>query len=325
MATKGTFRLTLMDVEGDFLEESAAEVAFFRVLDNRQLDDVKRIDFSRGAVDFSLQAFPAGPYYCQISPMRYRLLKSGIFSLTAGQVTAEQQFVPRDPGRWRSQFAPWAALDGGFGQLQQTLTASGDVNLFEGGSNLGVLVGEAYDKIVAGPPGIAKTSMLNLYYKLTAIKKPVTGQRSWMSFVLRVVAIGRERLIAVADADLAKAVGTVLAKIDDYPEWHAAEDAEGHRGNIPAQYRPRVTEMLSIKESVFEASLQVTAGVVPNSGFVILDADIDEHGELVHHGFDWVSHWFTGGTHPYDVHEFLARQAREAQRTINLGYTLVTA
>ena len=103
------------------------------------------------------------------------------------------------------------------------------------------------------------------------------------------------------------------------------EDAEGHRGNIPAQYRPRVTEMLSIKESVFEASLQVTAGVVPNSGFVILDADIDEHGELVHHGFDWVSHWFTGGTHPYDVHEFLARQAREAQRTINLGYTLVTA
>jgi len=56
-----------------------------------------------------------------------------------------------------------------------------------------------------------------------------------------------------------------------------------------------------------------------------VDADIDEHGELLHDGFDWVSHWFTGGTHPYDIHEFLVQQAREERTILDLAYTLVTA
>ncbi len=325
MATKGTFRLILLDVEGDFLQETATEVTFFRVLDNQQLGDVARVNFSQGPVDFSLQAFPAGPYYCQITPMRYRLLKSGIVSITAGQTVVEQRTVPRDPGRWRAQFVPWASLDGSFSPLRLLLTNSGEITLFESGKNLGSLTGDDYDKVMGGPPGTAKTSMLNLYHKLTTIREPISGQRSWFSFVRKVIAIGRERLLAIADAELGNVVRDVLRKIDDYREWHAAEDAEGHRGNIPKQYRPEVSEVLSVKESGFEASLQVTVGLIPNSEFVILDADIDEHGELVHHGFDWVSHWFTGGTHPYDIHEFLLQEARQEQKPVNLGYTLITA
>jgi hypothetical protein len=323
MATKGTFRLTLMDVEGDFLEENSTEVAFFRAVDNRQLGDTKRIDFSEGPVDFSLQAVPAGPYLCRITPMRYRLLNSGFFSVNAGQVVSEQQTVPRDPGRWRSQFVPWAALDGTFEPLRARLSESPDLTLFEGGSKLGTLAGDTYDSVTAGPAAIAKTSMLNLYYKLATVREPVS-EKSFLSFVRQMVAIGRERILAIAEPELADVVRNVRDKIDDFKEWHVAEDAEGHRGNVPSQFRSEVTEMLSIKQSIREASMQVTVALIPGSDFVVLDADIDEHGELLHHGFDWVSHWFTGGTHPYDIHEFLVQESREAQKAINLGYTLIT-
>jgi hypothetical protein len=323
MATKGTFRLTLTDVEGDFLEETSTEIAFFRAVDNQQLGDIKRINFSQGPVDFTLQAFPAGPYVCQITPMRYRLLKSGIFSLKAGQVVSESQTVPRDPGRWRAQFVPWTGLDGTFEALRELLTGSPDLSLFEGGSNLGTLAGDAYDKVSTGPSGIAKTSMLNLYYKLATVREPV-GETSILSFVRQVVAIGRERILAIAEPELAGIIRNVIKKIDDFRDWHVAEDAEGHRGNVPSKFRPKVTEMLSIKQSTFEASMQVTVAVIPGEDFVILDADIDEHGELLHHGFDWVMHWFNGGTHPYDVHEFLVQESQETQKTLNLGYTLIT-
>jgi hypothetical protein len=323
MATKGIFRLTLMDVEGDFLDETSTEIAFFRAQDNQQLGDIKRVDFSQGPVNFSLQAFPAGPYICQITPLRYRLLKSGIFSLTAGQVVSVQQNVPRDPGRWRAQFVSWAALDGTFEPLRTVLTKSADLALFEGGSKLGTLSGDMYDAVSTGSAAIAKTSMLNLYYKLSTVREPMSGN-SFLSYVRHFIAIGRERIIAVAEKELADAIRNIRQKLDDFREWHVAEDAEGHRGNVPIQFRSKVTEMISIKQSIPEASMQLTVAIIPGTDFVVFDADIDEHGELLHHGFDWVSHWFTGGTHPYDVHEFLMQESREAQKTVNLGYTLIT-
>jgi len=80
--------------------------------------------------------------------------------------------------------------------------------------------------------------------------------------------------------------------------------------------------MFSIKASVVEASLQVTVTEIPAAGFVVLDTDIDEHGVILLHFFDWIGHTFTGGTHPYDIHEFLTGQATMGKR-LDLGYTLV--
>lgn len=38
---------------------------------------------------------------------------------------------------------------------------------------------------------------------------------------------------------------------------------------------------------------------------LILDADIDENGQLMAHLADLFKHKFTGGTHPFDIHELL--------------------
>jgi len=50
----------------------------------------------------------------------------------------------------------------------------------------------------------------------------------------------------------------------------------------------------------------------------LIDADIDEHGELLAHTFDLVRHIFTKGTDPIDLHESL----RELFPERDLGYLL---
>ena len=51
----------------------------------------------------------------------------------------------------------------------------------------------------------------------------------------------------------------------------------------------------------------------------LVDADIDEHGTFWGHLGDLIKHRFTGGTHPYDIHEYLLLR----RPTLNLGYRLV--
>jgi hypothetical protein len=50
----------------------------------------------------------------------------------------------------------------------------------------------------------------------------------------------------------------------------------------------------------------------------ILDTDIDENGKLMAHLADLFKHKFTGGTHPFDIHEYLRKEAPQR----DLGYTL---
>ena len=49
-----------------------------------------------------------------------------------------------------------------------------------------------------------------------------------------------------------------------------------------------------------------------------LHTDIDEHGDLAGHIGDLIKHKFSGGTHPYDVHDLL-----HFLSTRDLGYRLL--
>ncbi|MNC99389.1 hypothetical protein D3C83_176680 [compost metagenome] len=52
----------------------------------------------------------------------------------------------------------------------------------------------------------------------------------------------------------------------------------------------------------------------------ILDADIDENGTLIPHMVDVLfRHGITGGTHPFDIHEYLAL----TEPLMPIGYELV--
>jgi hypothetical protein len=55
------------------------------------------------------------------------------------------------------------------------------------------------------------------------------------------------------------------------------------------------------------------------SQVTVLDADIDENGKLMAHLADLFKHRFTGGTHPFDIHEYLVLEDKNR----SLGYDLV--
>ena len=65
-----------------------------------------------------------------------------------------------------------------------------------------LLVEDAYDGMSGEKVTLAKTALLNSYFRLNATVEPVSGDRSWFSFVSRLVAIGRERFLAFVDPEM---------------------------------------------------------------------------------------------------------------------------
>jgi hypothetical protein len=82
--------------------------------------------------------------------------------------------------------------------------------------------------------------------------------------------------------------------------------------------------MFSIKSDEKLGNLQLTLAPAKDAAgnpVLLLDADIDENGVLLKHFFDLLKHRFTGGTHPFDIHEVLVF----SEPNVDVGYQLVPA
>ena len=80
--------------------------------------------------------------------------------------------------------------------------------------------------------------------------------------------------------------------------------------------------MFSIKSREDIGNVQLTMAPGRDQAgneILMLDADIDENGKLLLHLADLFKHKFSGGTHPFDIHEYLAL----AHRGRPLGYELI--
>ncbi|HEX4912845.1 MAG TPA: hypothetical protein VFV51_02755, partial [Vicinamibacterales bacterium] len=97
--------------------------------------------------------------------------------------------------------------------------------------------------------------------------------------------------------------------------------AGNHRGNVPAALQPRISGMISIKSTHRRGNFQLTLTRLTAPDEVLLDADIDESGDLLGHFLDLFKHKVTGGTHPHDIHELLVLQEGETHG-FDLGYRL---
>jgi hypothetical protein len=180
---------------------------------------------------------------------------------------------------------------------------------------------KTYDTASAPVVIHAKAVLLNLHRKLTDLG-PRAGT-SWFSYVEKILIIGRERLVTLVKPAMAREIRRIKSEIRKHPYTHSP--AEHHHKNFPARYQVRKSQMMSIKskETLGNVQLTVGPGNDPTTGkdVILLDADIDEHGELLAHFADLVAHAVTGGTHPYDIHEFLLL----SNPTTDLGYVLVPA
>jgi hypothetical protein len=318
VGNKGFFDLGLLDVRGQIAHDESTDVRFLRGRDRHVVLEAPGLEFPPRHL-FELPAFPqASNLLCEVTPSRFRHRETGFFTLTDRERVSRSLTILRLPEKWNARFERWKDLPSEFAALKNLLGNSPDLKVI-GGKALGTFSDGAYDDVDDYRTILAKASLLNLYAKLSRLEEPTGSNRSWFSFVVRLLEIGRERLIALADPALAPVVERVRQNLGQFSGYRAAEDPEGHRRNVPEPMQSRIRRIISIKSREDQANLQLSVFTTDDPSLVIVDADIDENGELLAHLADVFKHWFTGGTHPFDIHEYLALTDQD----LRLGYELV--
>lgn len=321
MANRGFLELTLLDVAAEPAVDPETLVSVFRAQDGTEL--VRQKHAFPGMARIEVPAFPTEHRLsCAVTPSRYHRREAGFFTLMDGESITRRLTVLRRASAWQAQFDAWTGLAADLGPLKKTLDASHDLRVKEG-TRLGRFTGAKFDSVDPADRRtvVAKASLLNLFAKLNALKEPTARRRAWFYFVDELLEIDRERLIAIVDRAMLDRVRTILDNLDDFPDYKLSPAANHHK-NIPDGYRADRSRMVSIKTREDQGNVQVTlaeAAAPDGRTVVLLDADIDENGKLMKHLADLFKHKITGGTHPFDVREYLVLE----DRTRPLGYGLV--
>ena len=321
-----TLRVTLelRDVGDRLVRDPETFFTFRRVSDRRQIGDQLALELSGSAVTFDLPVATGEIVVCELDSKRFRFAHSPVFFRSPGPPIRRTACLLREPESWAPRFARWDDLPARFAHLKKVLANSSGCTIFKGADETvpELLTGDNYDRMSGEKVVLAKTALLNAHYRLDSIKDPVSGTRSWFSYVSRLVAIGRERFLAMVDPEMETLVRQIHANIDEFRADYERTPSENHRGNVPASMQGRISSMISIKSTHAKGNFQLTLSHLTGPDEVLLDADIDENGELLAHFVDLFKHKVTGGTHPHDIHEILVLQEGKRQ-DFDLGYRLV--
>jgi len=320
MSNQGFLELGLLDTASRPANDAGVRVVVFRLTDNREIAKFTDLTFPPSH-KFRLPAFPQeNNLYCQVTPTRFRHRNSSPFFLTDGETVTRNLTLFRLPGQWSAAFDAWDQLPNFHHTLKRVLDVSPDVKV-RGGGKLGKFTEATYDGADDEKTQIAKAALLNLYTKLIDTIEPTGGIEPWFSLVRRVLEIGRERFIAIVDPRMEQCVRTIREKIGQFPDYSKAK-SDLHLKNFPASFNVVKSSMLSVKTKEDKGNLQLTMARGKDEGgadVFLLDADIDENGQLMKHLADLLKHKFNGGTHPYDIHEYLVMSSPNRP----LGYRLV--
>jgi hypothetical protein len=321
MPNVGTLELTLFDVTGAPARDPGTRLTVRR---GTSQDIVKVFNTSFPPTRrFELPAFPTehvlSPF---IEPTRYRAKPLPFFTLTHDKTVTRNVTVFRDPSEWDHRFTKWAALSDRFDPLKDVLDVSPRLKV-RGAGSFDLLTEGEYDAAHTDPRVVLpKACLLNLFGKLMELREPIKKRKSWFMFVSRILQIGRERFVAVVDAEMPARIQEVRDDIESHKDVYKHAPVGDHHKNLPASFAVAKKTMFSIKTTEDHGNVQLTVGrgTDPDAGSEawLLDADIDENGALLAHLGDLFKHRFTGGTHPIDIHEYLL----VAHPGIDLGYTL---
>ncbi len=316
MDNSGTLALNLVNAEGDFAVDPSCGVEILR-LDQVSILRADGLQFPPKH-RFTLPAFPqAQNLRCVITPSLYRIVQSGFFTLTDGAERNESALVLRDPVKWRPEFTPWNSLSEQFVSSKSVL-ADKFLKL-KHGPDIGVITPATYDDMGSPALLLAKMALLNLFVVLNTQADPVSTQ-PWFSFVQQILVIDRERFVATVSTSLYESIGHIRRNIDAFKKQKFFPgDVSQHYDNIPSEYQ-LTDSMISVKCAYELGNVQFTLGKARNvnGDCILLDCDMDEHSNVIEHLSDVFKHYFTGGTNPIDIHEYIVHH----QKAVDLGYSL---
>jgi len=325
MDNKGFLELTLVDVTGAPVKDQNTTVTFFRNGDPSNPFEPKTGLAFPPAKRFKLPAFPqVNTLNGRVTPERYKETNTGFFTLTDGQILPQALTLFRNPKKWDAEFRPWSLLAEPHSRLKEVLEASPGLRI-KGGENFPLFTADAYNEISNDTSVLAKATLLNLYTAMSELREPTGSDQPWFGFVRRIFQIDRERLIAQVDAKMDTLVRQIHSNIGDFNGF-IRTPASNHEGNVttgvPAGFQVETDKMVSVKTVLSQGNIQLT--IAPgkdanNNPVTVLDMDFDENHDLLKHVGDVFKHLFTGGTHPYDVHDILLL----FNKNFDLGYQLV--
>jgi hypothetical protein len=280
---------------------------------------VARLSLDGAARRVRFDSGPAGsPLTLRLTTGRYR--DGAVFARVSGGAIAplEALRLPRRPSEWLPAFAAWDDLDGAFTPLKEALEASPQFRVGRG-SPAERFVDDRYDAVELAdePRLLAKLSLLNLYARLRSEIMP-DGDEGWFATVRELLVATRERIVA----DVDEACWALVRDLADSPRAGYRETPVGdHKQNLAEIAGiEQIADLASVKTREARGNLQLTVARVRRDGRdgFLLDADMDENGQLLLHTFDLIKHAFNGGTHPIDIHECL----RVLLPAVALGYAL---
>lgn len=241
-----------------------------------------------------------------VTPERYLPRSSMGFTVTNGETITRRLTVLRNPRKWQAAFTAYAQLPVQFDSLRSVLERSPNVRML-GGASIGGLAGPAYDEVSSPKQVLAKAALLNLYLKLRKTPDPTHTESCWFDYVEEILEVGRERVIALASGSLLSTVGQIRNNIDEFSTYNRAPSGD-HFANYPKGFKVTKSHIVSVKTDENQGNLQVTAAPAQDAQgnrVVLVDVDIDENGGLLAHLVDIFKHTFTGGTHPFVIHDYL--------------------
>lgn len=276
-------------------------------------------------VQLDIPAFPQeSNLLCDVTPKRYRSFFTEFFTLSTSAPRTIEARAMRLPKEWGARFTSWNQLSDDFTPIKTALENS-DVKVIKG-EKLGKFSENKYDDVGVEETVLAKTALLNIFAKMSALPEPVGEQRPWFSFVDRILAIDRERFYAVVDGEMGEIVKHVIANLHNFKTYESVI-ADNHfeklQETLP-EFQVFRSKMFSVKTDDRNGNLQLTMApardLATGADALLLDADIDENGDLLNHLIDVLFvHPFSGGTHPFDIHEYLVL----AHPNRALGYELI--
>ncbi|HEY6412925.1 MAG TPA: hypothetical protein VIX42_04520 [Edaphobacter sp.] len=242
--------------------------------------------------------------------------------------------LARLPGQWAPQFTALKTLASPrFDPFKSVVSVSTDVDL-KNGPRVGDLNAN-YDALAGSPQILGKTALLNLFAVLCDERDPI-GLVPWFSYVKKIVRLDQERFVAEVDPGLFENVLSIVQNLNGVfkGQGYSTEtqlDFLLHYGNIPPQYdvQNNLQQMTTVKKKYQQGDLQLTVSYLRVGGNPVhlLDCDMDEHDNIVLHGFDLLKHLVNGGTSPIAMHEYIEEDSAQAAAdhiaTIDLGYQLV--
>ena len=308
--------ITLLDVEGNFVNEKSASIEFQNL--GLRGPSVKQVscDFSSGPVRFSLPS--TGVPSIAILTTLYLPETQSFVRGSSSQIEIT---LRRRAQAWRAEFVSWSGLSNAFEALRSLLSKSPKILIVETGEELSYFTGDKYDAANSGAGALAKVTLLNLYYELSHVYEPIQGTSPLFSFVRSIEALGRDHLLALVDLRFADILAEVVQNQNSYPDWHEL-GTEPQRFYYPASYKARISATRHVRLNSSGNTIDITLDLLRNADFAVATFSIHGSPPAAHVAWGQMFASDNSLSHPFDVHEWLVQAARMSGPVPDLGYRL---